>query len=268
MIKPGSIKVFDSSIATNDSFYNGTFNFKQLDIDPLLTGYAVIIWDKVPSWVEAEYKGFRAMTQKNFLGLTGIEDMQIETEEYNYGFNNNAYNFVKGITKNNTEFTLRHQEYSGSPIKNMYQHWVTNIMDPETGISPYGKKYGLEYSAKNHTGSLLYIVLRPDVNNTENNNIEFACYWTNVFPKKLPLGHFEYSQGTRDKVEIEMPFSGTMHISAAVDNYAKTKLKESYSYVTAGMFDPTSLTQGAKDLAAADATANDKENSENTGDKK
>ena len=252
MIMPGNIRVFDANLASNESFYNGTLNFKQLEFDPLITGYAVIIWDKVPSWVESEYKGFRAMTQKNFKGLTGLEDMQLETREYEYGFNNNQYNFVGGITKNNTEFTLRHQEYSGSPIKNMYQHWVTNIMDPETGISPYGRKYGLDYSAKNHTGSLLYIVLRPDVNNIEKKNIEFACYWTNVFPKKLPIAHFEYSQGTRDQVEIEMPFSGTLHISAAVDNYAREKLKESYSFITCGMFDPQNLNQGAKDITVFD----------------
>ena len=112
MIMPGNIRVFDANLASNESFYNGTLNFKQLEFDPLITGYAVIIWDKVPSWVESEYKGFRAMTQKNFKGLTGLEDMQLETREYEYGFNNNQYNFVGGITKNNTEFTLRHQEYS------------------------------------------------------------------------------------------------------------------------------------------------------------
>lgn len=248
MIQPGNINVFNVDIATVDSFYNGTLNFKQLDYDPLVTGYAVIIWDKIPSWVESEYPGFKAFTQKNFLALSGIEDFQIETQEYQYGFNNNSYNTAVGITKNNTEFTLTHKEFSGNPVKNMYQHWTTNIFDPETGISPYGRKYGLDFKAANHTGSLMYIVLRPDVNNIDKNNIEFAAYFTNVFPKKTPLSHFEFQQGTRDHVQIEIPFSGVMHISAAVDNYAKKLLNQSYSYITMGMFDPENLNQGESDI--------------------
>lgn len=249
MIQPGNINVFDSTVAqTNNSFYNGTFNFKQIDHDPLVTGYAVIVWDKIPEWVNEAYPGFKQFTQKNFLGLSGLEDFQLETQEYNYGFNNNAYHTATGITKNNAEFTLTHKELSGSPIKNMYQHWVTNIFDPETGISPYGVKYGYDFAAKNHTGSLMYIVLRPDVNNYTRKNIEFAAYYTNVFPKKVPLSHFEYQQGTRDHVQIEIPFSGVLHLSAQVDNYARTLLEKSYSYTTMGMFDPTQLNQGAENI--------------------
>lgn len=254
MIQPGNINVFNSTKATNNSFYNGTLNFNQLDYDPLVTGYAVIIWDKLPSWVESEYPGFKALTQKNFIALSGIEDFQIETQEWQYGFNNNTYNTAVGITKNNQEFTITHKEFSGSPIKNAYQHWTTNIFDPETGISPYGRMYGLDFKAMNHTGSLLYIVLRPDANNIEKNNIEFAAYFTNVFPKKTPLSHFEFQQGTRDHVQIEIPFSGVMHISAAVDNYAKEKLKESYSYICMGMYSPTDLQQGGKTIVDFDVS--------------
>lgn len=255
MIQPGNINVFNANRAMNNSFYNGTLNFKQLDYDPLVTGYAVIIWDQLPTWVEEEYPGFRSFSQKNFLALTGIEDMQIETQEWNYGFNNNAYNTAVGITKNNTEFTITHKEFSGNPVKNMYQHWATNIFDPETGISPYGRKYGLEFKSINHTGSLLYIVLRPDVNNVDMRNIEFAAYFTNVFPKKVPYSHFEFQQGTRDHVQIEIPFSGVMHVSAAVDNYAVEKLKTCYSFLTMGMFDPNNLNPGQSDITVFDTSS-------------
>lgn len=248
MIKPGNIRVFDSNLAMNDSFYNGGLNLKQLNFDPLITGYAVIIWDKVPSWVEKDYPGFRQFTQKNFKSLTGISDFELQTQAIQYGFGNNEYNVAGGITKSNTEFTLKHQEFSGSPVKNMYQHWVTNIADPETDIATYARLYGMDYAAKNHTGSLMYIVTRPDVNNVDKNNIEFAAYWTNVLPTKVPLSHFEYNQGDRNTVEIEIPFKGNMHISAAVDNYAKELLRSSYSYVTEGMFDPTNANQGGKNI--------------------
>lgn len=260
MIKPGAgLTIFEGS-PSDKSFYNGTLNFKQLDYDPLVTGYAVIIWDELPSWVTAEYPDFAALSQKNFLAFSGIEDFQIETQDYQYGFNNNSYNTAVGITKNNTEFTITHKEFSGNPIKNMYQHWVTNIFDPETGISPYGRIYNLDFKAQNHTGSLMYIVLRPDVNNIEKKNIEFAAYFTKVFPKKVPLSHFEFQQGNRDHVQIEIPFSGVMHLSAKVDEYAKLLLNGSYSYLTMGMFDPQNRTPGAATIRDFDISLAEKSN--------
>jgi hypothetical protein len=246
MIKQGNIRVYDSQLASQQSFFTGGLNLKQLAFDPLVTGYAFIVWTKLPKWVVQEYPGFKAMTEKNFKAFSGIEDMELQTQQYQYGFANNDYNVASGITKNNTEFTLRHQEFSGSPIKNMYQFWVSSIADPETGIATYPKVYGMEYSAKNHTGELMYIVTRPDVNNTEKNNIEFAAYYTNVMPKRIPLSHFEYAQGEHNLVELEIPFNGNMHISAKVDNYAQRLLATTYSFVTTGLFDPENANVGGR----------------------
>jgi hypothetical protein len=246
MIKQGNIRVFDSQIATQQSFFTGGLNLKQLAFDPLVTGYAFIIWTKLPRWLVTEYPGFKAMTEKNFKAFSGIEDMELQVQQYAYGFNNNEYNVAAGITKNNTEFTVRHQEYSGSPIKNMYQFWVSSVADPETGIATYPKVYGMEYATKNHTGELMYIVTRPDVNNTERRNIEFAAYYTNVMPKRIPLSHFEYNQGEHNLVEIEIPFNGNMHISSKVDDYAKKLLDTTYSFVTEGQFDPENMNTGGR----------------------
>lgn len=248
MIKQGNIRVYDSQLATQQSFFTGGLNLKQLAFDPLVTGYAFIVWTKLPKWIVQEYPGFKAMTEKNFKAFSGIEDMELQTQQYQYGFANNDYNVAAGITKNNTEFTLRHQEFSGSPIKNMYQFWVSSVADPETAIASYPKVYGMEYSAKNHTGELMYIVTRPDVNNVEKRNIEFAAYYTNVMPTRIPLSHFEYTQGEHNLVEIEIPFKGNMHLSSKVDSYAQRLLATSYSFVTAGQFDPENSNIGGRYL--------------------
>lgn len=241
MILPSSdIRVFDNSLASNNSFFTGGLNLQKLEFDPLITGYAFIIWTKIPFWMNSKYPGFKAMTQKNFKSLDGIGDMELQTSAYLYGFSNNEYHVNAGITKQNTEFTLKHQEYSGNPIKNMYQYWVSGIADPETGIASYPVMYGVDYAAKNHTGCLMYIVTRPDANNVKMKNIEFAAYWTNVIPTKIPLGHLNYTQGTHDLVEIDMPMKGTMHIGPKVDTYAKELLSNgAYTFVTEDMFDPT-----------------------------
>jgi|GEM_PF-2225504 len=239
MIKPSAdIRVYDNTIAKNKSFFTGGLNLQQLNFDPLVTGYAFIIWTKIPKWLETEYPGFKAMTQKNFKGFDGLGDFELQTQSYQYGFNNNEYNVATGMTKNNTDFTLKHQEYSGSPIKNMYQLWGTGISDPETGIATYARQYGLEYAAKNHTGELLYIVMRPDVNNVDKKNIEFAAYYTNVLPTKVPLGHLNYSQGDRNLVELDITFKGNLHLSPRIDSFAQKMLRNTYSFVTEGMFDP------------------------------
>lgn len=239
MIKSGpSIRVYDNDLAKNKSFFTGHMNLQTLEFDPYVSGYAFIIWVKLPKWFEQEYPGFRSMTQKNFKSFDGISDMELQAEDYTHTFNSNAYGVASTIQKANTEFTLKHQEFSGSPIKNMYQYWVSSIRDPRTDIATYPKKYGIEYAAKNHTGELLYIVTRPDANNIEKKNIEFAAYYTNVFPTRIPLSHFNYSQGDHSLAEIDIPFRGTMNISAKVDEFAKQMLSSTYSFVAEGMFDP------------------------------
>lgn len=256
MIKPGTgIRVYDAQLFQQQSFFTGGLNLKQLAFDPLLTGYAFIVWTKLPKWVVSEYPGFKAMTEKNFKGFSGLSDMELNTQSYAYGFSSNEYNIAAGIQKQNTEFSLIHQEYSGSPIKNGYAHWVSNIADPETDIATYPRIYNMEYAAKNHTGELMYIVTRPDANNISRNNIEFAAYYTNVFPTKIPIGHFEFTQGSHDMVEVTQSFKGNLHISHKVDEYAKKLLATTYSFVTEGLFDPENANVGGKTMADFDTNS-------------
>jgi len=244
MLLPGSeINSFDKVIASNSDFFTGSMNLEKLNFDPLITGYAFIIWTKVPTWVEAEYPSFKKMTQTNFKSFDGISDMTLNSVSYAHTFNGNEYFVPSNITKENTEFTLKHQEFSGSPIKNMYQYWVSGIRDPLTNIATYPTKASssdttLQYAAKNHTGSLLYIVTRPDANNFDGHNVEFAAYYSAVFPTKIPIGHFNYAQNTNDAVEIDMTFKGDMHIGPHVDNFAQTKIKEVYEFLNEGDFIP------------------------------
>lgn len=242
MIKPGNgVYKYDNTLANNKSFFTGHMNLQRLEFDPFIGGYAFIYWVKLPKWVTMKYPGFKDMTQKNFKSFDGISDIDLQAEDYTHTFNSNGYGVASTIQKNNTDFTIKHQEFSGSPIRNMYQFWVSGIRDPRTDIATYPRMFGCDYAAKNHTGELLYIVTRPDANNVKDesiNNIEFAAYYTNVFPTKIPLGHLNYSQGDHSLAEIDIPFRGTMNISAKVDDFAKKTLKNLYSFVAEGMFDP------------------------------
>lgn len=115
------IRVYDNDIAKEQNFYNGQMNLQRLAFDPLLTGFSFIIWTKLPEWVTKEFPGFKSMTEKNFKSFSGIDDMTINTATVNHGFNNNEYKVNAVIEKGNSNFSLTHQEFSGSPIKNMYR---------------------------------------------------------------------------------------------------------------------------------------------------
>lgn len=234
-----SILVYDIARAKNYNFFNGAYNTMQLEFDPLISGYAFFKWMKVPKWVEIAFPGFRAMTEKNFLEGFSISDIELETNPITWGFAQNDYNVATNSKKGNTDFNIKHHEFSGSPIRNAYQYWITGIRDPETGIATYPRLSGLPYGAKNHTGEIIYITTRPDANNVDANNIEFACYYTAVMPTKINLAQFAFTHGTHDLAQYEQSFKGCFHISPKVDELAKTILRDQvYGIRELGEFDP------------------------------
>jgi len=246
-ILPGSqINIYDDSLAANKYFFQGAPNTNQdtLNYDPFLPGYAFIFWFKLPTWLTANFPNFANLTQKNFMAFSGLSDIDLQTVAHNYGFANNEYHVASTIQKQNTEFTLRHTEFSGSPIRNAYTFWVSGIRDPETGIATYPKFAGIDYAAKNHTAEMLYVVTRPDVNNTAKNNIEFACYYTAIMPKRIPLNHLNFELGSHDIQNLEIPFSGNLHISPQIDAFAKTTLDSAYHFHVEEEFDPASNSAG------------------------
>ena len=249
MLIPGkSINAFaKEGYANKGNWFTGKMNTQDLNFDPLVTGYAFFVWTKLPFWVEGTYPDFQAMTQKNFKSFEGLSDIELQTGQYTHTFNGSAYEFATSITKGNTTFSINHQEFSGNPIKNMYQFWVTGIRDPETDIALYPRAFNCEYGAKNHTGELLYVVTRPDANNVKNHNIEFAAYYTAVMPLKVPISHLGYTQGDHSSPEITQNFVGDFHFGPEVDDFAYDVLSGNagidnivspYHFITSACFSP------------------------------
>jgi hypothetical protein len=236
--KPSSaINQFNYNAASTSNFFQGQFQSDTIVRDPLVSGFAFIKWLHVPSWVEKEYPTFRAMTEKNLRAFNGLSDIDMNTFAIQEGFSGSE-NMFAGGAQMFQGFQLTHREYSGSPIRNSYTHWVSGVRDPVTNIATYPKNYGLDYSAKNHTGELIYIVTRPDADNTGSASIiEFACLYTMVMPTRIHLGHLNFTAGTNDGSELEQSFIGVPHISPAVDELAAAQLaKLQYSMMNMGDF--------------------------------
>jgi hypothetical protein len=191
----------------------------------------MIIFTKIPEWVKREYPEARSMLEKNFHAFDGLADVEMTTAATTEGFSANERHVAQSMGAKPSSFTLKHLEFSGSPIRNLYSHWVSGIRDPRTNIATYPKKYGIPYAAANHTGELMYIVTRPDADNVESNIIEFAAYWTNIMPKKIPWGHLNFAKASQTvPVELDQPFAGIVNVSPDVDRAAKELLRNLTPY--------------------------------------
>jgi hypothetical protein len=219
------------------TFFTGVDDLINLPFDPIVTGYAFVWWVQLPSWFEKDpdLKYFKQMTQKNFRSFQNIANIEMTSVEQQTGFANRSFDVAAGITTGNTEFTMAHKEYSGGIMRKMYQKWITYIRDPRTGISLYPRLFNVDYGARNHTGQLLYVVVRPDVTNTDKDIVEFAAFYSNVMPTTIPLGDlYNYEQGNQESPIVTITFKGFIELGPDVEAYAKKMLKDEILKVTDG----------------------------------
>jgi hypothetical protein len=214
---------------------------KDMTNDPMIKGYAYFRWLKLPSWVLKKFPKAMEFTEANMQGFDGISDIDLTTEAVTSGFAAQEYQVAAGVTKGNTEFQIKFQEFSGSPVRSLFQYWASGIRDPETGLATYVNVNDGQYGARHHTGELLYIQTRPDAHNVDNDNIEFAAIYTSVFPTKIALAQHNYSKGDHGQVEIDIPFKGNFHTSQAVEDLAKKVLKSTmFGFRAMGDYTPNS----------------------------
>lgn len=246
LVRPGGDHAFQGFLwegslkrGANEDFWHGSTTGHSTPADPLVNGYAFIRWVKLPTWVREEYEDFSALFEKNFKSFGGLENFTLENGEMGSGFSQNNADFATSIGAKPKQFTIAHNEFSGSPMRSAYAHWVSGIRDPETNVATYPKDYGIEYSDSNHTGEFVYIMTRPDADNVEANILEFAAYFTHVKPTVIPNDFYNYQTGTHELGEFEQPFSARMHVSSTVDEYAMNLLRSRQTnFKHANDFDP------------------------------
>ena len=156
------IKQRSSETIQKSNLFTGIWNLNQNNLDaydPFISGYAFIIWTKMPAFMVRADKEmadkFRALTERNFKSFSGIGNINLQVDDLTAGFAGNAYGIVTNIQKENTSFSLTHYEITGSPVRQVYSYWVSGIRDMETGLATYHgliASGAMEYSQKNHTG--------------------------------------------------------------------------------------------------------------------
>lgn len=217
------------SLGGLNSIFTGVDDLVNLNLNPYVTGYAFIYWIELPAWFDKDpdLKYYKELSQKNFTSFSGVDGVTLETVSQQIGFPGHEASFAGNISRSNGEFTLEHKEYSGGVMRKLYQKWISYIRDPRTGIALYPKLFNVDYSAKNHSGQLLYVVTRPDVTNTGKNIIEYAAFYSNVIPTNIPYDTlYNYEQGSQDSPKISINFKGFMENGPDVDAYARKILAE------------------------------------------
>lgn len=219
----------------SDNLFTGVWNLDQSNLerfDPYVQGYSFFMWTKLPAFFDEEYaNNFKALTERNYKSFSGIGNLTLSDDNVSAGFAGNQYPVAINMTKENTSFTITHNELAGSPIRELYHYWITGIRDPETGLATYHghiEDGSFVYSAKNHTAELLYVVTDPSGAVGGSSGIEFACYYTNVFPTQIPMDHLNYTSGDHGLTEISQEFRGTFHMSKEINELA-VKAMEAYA---------------------------------------
>lgn len=219
----------DLEATKSPNFFTGVNDLRNLYLDPIVTGWAFIWWIQLPSWFEKDpdLKYFKNLTQKNFKGFNGVTETELTTLTHTTGFAGAEYDVVGGISRGNQDFTITHNEWSGSVMRKLYQKWQFLVRDPRTGISTYPKLFNVDYGARNHTGQLLYVMVRPDVNNKGVPRIEYAALYTNVFPTTNPLGTlYNYDDGNQESPTVDINFKGFAEFGPDVETFAQRILDE------------------------------------------
>ena len=213
----------------NNTFFTGVDDLSREHIlDPYVSGFAYCRIVGLPSWFEKDedLKHFKDLFHRNFRSFNGVSNMTVNFAQHQTGFANHNYDVVSGISRGNEEFTVGHKEYSGGVMRKMYQKWVTYVRDPRTGIALYPNAFDVEYSSANHTAEILYMVVRPDAINSKSDNvIEYAAYYSNVFPREIVLDQYNYTQGENNSNTFDQQFSGFVEIGPDVDAYALDVLR-------------------------------------------
>ena len=233
-----NIKV-NTSKMQDYSLFLGGLNVKRAALeqyDVLKTGKSRIFLTKMPKFMKQLMKNatnnFKHVVEYGFLNIDGIQDLTMEFESITGGYAGRTFEIPTILKDDTNEVTIRLLEFSGSPMREYIEMWLTGVADPNSGLTHYhglalpnpknaNNKPDLEVSQGNHTMEAIYVVT-----DATGCNIEFACMLCNMFPKGSVRSHFNYESGTSAHVEIDVAFTCTMYTSPDINAVAQLLLNK------------------------------------------
>ena len=213
---------------TQYSLFLGGLNTKAGVIEqysPLRTGYARIFFVKMPVFMNKIFpnktKNFKHMLEYGFVGIDGIQNTTLEFEQVTGGYNARSFDVPSTARDETTEVTIRLYEFTGSPVREYTEMWISGISDPVTGIGHYHGAIGQDgivYNQANHVAEAIYVQTDPT---GREDGIEYACLLTNMIPKNVKKDHFNYESGQHPVVQVDVPFTCVKYESPQINTIAK-----------------------------------------------
>lgn len=219
---------------TKYSLFLGGLNVKSAALeayDPLKTGYARIFFLRMPRFMETILPNktikFRHLMEYGFIGVDGIGNTTLDFEQISGGYSGRQFD-VASVAKDETQsITLKTYEFSGSPVREYTDMWISGISDPQSGIGHYhgamDKDPTIRYAAVNHTAEAIYVVTDPTGRST---GIEYCCLLTNMMPKVVKKDHFNYESGTHAIVQTDVEFTTTKYESTQINTIGAALIKK------------------------------------------
>lgn len=208
---------------------------------PLRTGYSRIFFVKMP-WFMKHVGGPSAgadvtrrvkhIMEYGCTGIDGIGNLSLDFEQITGGYAGKSFDVATVAKDETTEITIKMYEFTGSPIREYMEMWITGISDPHTGLATYHNAYDkyvngvpnrVTYGQHNHTAEAFYVSTGPS---GRADDIEYCCFLTNMMPKGVAKDHFEYTAGEHRIVEISQAFTCVKYESPQINTIGKALINK------------------------------------------
>lgn len=230
----------NSTDMTGYSLFLGGLNVKRAALEQynvLKTGKARIFLTKMPKFMDSimseATKNFKHVIEYGFMNIDGIQDLTMEFDQITGGYAGRSFEIPTILKDDTQEITIKILEFSGSPMREYIEMWLTGVSDPNSGLTHYHGKAipkqdengkwvtDIPVSQANHTMEAFYVVT-----DQTGYNIEFACMLCNMFPKGIARNHFNYASGEAPHVELDLAFTCTMYTSPDINAVAQALLNK------------------------------------------
>ena len=230
-----NIAQFDASNIQKYSLFLGgldTTHESLKQYDPLRTGYGRIFFVRMPFFMEClmptATKGVKHMLEYGNTGITGLGNTTLDFEQFTGGYAGKSFDIPTVAKDETTEITIQLYEFAGSPIREYMEMWISGISDPNTGLATLHNARTdagarVKYTQANITAEAFFVHSGPT---GRADDIQYACFLTNMMPKQATKDHFEYTSGDHKIVQISQTFTCVKYESAQINTVAKALIKK------------------------------------------
>lgn len=231
-----NIKKFNAKDITKFALFTGGANVKHNALkqyDPFKSGYSRIFLTLMPRFMDKQFptetRNFRHIVEYGFVGIDGIGNVSLEFEQMTGGYTGRQIDVPVMSKDETTEITIKVYEFSGSPVREFLELWITGVVDPYTGFAHYHGAMegatGLAHSQHNHTMEAFYVVTDPT---GHYNAVEYCCFLANMMPKQAKKDHLNHEAGQVNIAQYDMTFTAVRYESAQINLVGK-KLIQRYN---------------------------------------